>query len=369
MDSRPAVSHDAGKLERVLTPVANPVELSTRLATLQGGSRVAYTEGFLQTRGSDEVFQLDSLFEIPKELGPVKDFVTPVDGLIRRMGGKQQLIADGLLNWFPKDRKVYIEPFGGSFKVLLSKHWSEPLEIINDLDADLVHFYWYVKYDPQKLVDTINSIPIHEAILIGLRQDLKRGALRGVDRAAAFFLITRSSFNGIVDGGFARYASSVLAPMRLGIKVEDVMRVSKRLADVEVRSTDFRRLLSAATKKVDGFAYFDPPYDDTEGYSSLQSESTFGKAEHRQLADYCYQLDELGWLWMQTNSDTPFLRELYGSMRRKDGTPVVTMITREVYYSFSGVADKRAKVKELIFGNFDFTQDRGGDLFSRRKAS
>jgi DNA adenine methylase len=274
------------------------------------------------------------------------------------MGGKKQLIKDGLLSWFPRDCKVYIEPFGGSFQVLLSKSWREPYECINDLDSDLVHFYRTVKWDPKKLVSFINSVPKHEAILIGLRQDLARGSLSGVERAAAFFLVTRSSFNGIVDSGFARYAHSVIAPMETEISLNDVMAVYNRLANVEIRSTDYRRLLSAACKKVDGgmFVYMDPPYDDTEGYSTLQGESTFGKHEHRQLAEYCAQLDQLGAKWMQTNSDTPFLRELYGAMRRPDGSPVVTMITREVYYSFSGVASKRRATNEIIFGNFDFTK-------------
>jgi len=64
----------------------------------------------------------------------------PLDSILSRMGGKKQL-KTWLVARFPRGVKTYVEPFGGSFQVLLWKPWRDPIEIINDVDADLIHFF------------------------------------------------------------------------------------------------------------------------------------------------------------------------------------------------------------------------------------
>lgn len=54
--------------------------------------------------------------------------------------------------------------------------------------------------------------------------------------------------------------------------------------------------------------YFDPPYHETfSGYGGLG----FSTKEHEKLAVFCKQLNQNGALFMLSNSDTPFIRDLY----------------------------------------------------------
>lgn len=280
-----------------------------------------------------------------------------VKPLISRMGGKR-ILQQWLYQRMPRRVKAYVEPFGGSFRMLFGKPWRDKIEIINDIDADIVHFYRMVREDPNKIVDMINSIPMHEAIIIGFRQDLKNRKLDGLERAAAFYIVARSSFNASVTGDYGSYASSVHVPLMTQVKRHEVLQVAERLMGVDIRSTDFSRVLKMACKNVPGglFVYMDPPYDQTAGYSGVSGEHTFGFDKHIMLSEYCELIDKLGQKFIQTNSSTDRLRELYGSYKRLDGSPRFFIHERKVLYTMAGTSDDRREEVEFIISNYDLEE-------------
>lgn len=307
--------------------------------------------GLLEPEVYEETYDI-SPFESREEID-TRGIVRPIDSILSRMGGKSQL-KTWLVARFPRGIKTYVEPFGGSFQVLLWKPWRDPIEIINDVDADLVHFFHYVVHDPEKLVDFVNAMPTHEAVILGFREALARGRLSGLERAAAYSISVASSFNAM---GFShgRYASSPHVLIKTTLDRSAVRRVAERLRGVDIRCTSYHRLLDSAVKEVpDGaFYYLDPPYDQTEGYSSFSGELGFGWSDHVRLSEYCEQIDKFGGRFIQTNSDTGRLVELYGSYKHQDGTPRFTIQRRKVYYSVSGVAEAREEKTEIIISNYD----------------
>jgi DNA adenine methylase Dam len=302
-----------------------------------------------------------SPFEIPSCLDDVEPtmFSKANEGLISRMGGKKQL-KSWLIQRFPRDVKTYVEPFGGSFQVFLARPWRNRIEIVNDVDMDLIHFYRYVAFDPERLTDFINMMPTHEAMILGLRADLRDKKLSGLSRAAAFYICASSAFNAMATSTAGRYSSSPHVLVNTRIDRSRVMDVARRLQGVDIRCTSYTGILDATVKKVDGgaFYYFDPPYDQTTGYESWGETLGFGWNDHVKLSRYCELIDKLGGRFIQTNSYTDRLVELYGGYKKADGSPRFHVMDRDVYYSVSGTADKRGDAKELIISNYKLIEDK-----------
>ncbi|MBM63664.1 MAG: hypothetical protein CL484_12030 [Acidobacteria bacterium] len=291
---------------------------------------------------------------------------TPSDGILRRLGGKRQLAA-WLVSRFP-DTYAYVEPFGGSMKVLLSKPRRSKVEIVNDIDCDMIHFFLWARHNPDKLCDFINSMPCHEALALGCRHLLAEGKLSGLDRAAGFWLGYQTGFNAMVSDG--RYGSSVQSLLDTRISRDRIAIFSKRMMGVDIRSTDYRRIINSANKSLSPssyppgkvFFYLDPPYDQTEGYSTMAGKSTFGWSEQSALADLCARIHQKGNLFIQTNSSTDRLKKLYSSFTER-GKPIFHLMERNVMYSVSGKASARGDATELIISNWELRDSRQGGLF------
>ena len=332
---------------------------------LKNGYRVGCSTGFL-TQGEIEdgwwhdyesTYDLDPL-GVPDICGEAGfEQRAEVDALIARMGGKKNLQA-WLYQRFPRDTRAYVEPFGGSFKMLFGKPWRNRVEIINDIDGDLVHFYRMVREDPDRLVREINSLPTIEAIALGFREDLRYRRLDGLNRAVAFFYVMRTAFNAKVSASMGAYASSVHVPITTQIKRLDVLRVAKRLLGVDIRSTDFKRIILSANKEVRGrvLFYLDPPYDQTAGYEGAQGKHDFGFGQQVKLSELCFQIHKMGNRFVQTNSSTKRLKELYGSYKDASGNPAFRIYERKVYYSVSASTEGRRAETEFIISNYDLDE-------------
>lgn len=293
-------------------------------------------------------------------IGEELDFLVPVESVVARMGAKSQL-RDWLVGNFPKAH-TYVEPFGGSFKVLLWKPYRNRVEIINDVDLDLVDFFRYATYNPKKLVAAINSVPTHEAIILGMREGLARHELKGIERAVATYISLAASFNGRTGS----YASSPHVLIDTSIDEGKLRKVADRLRTVDIRSRSFTYIIESANKSLPAdryppggvFFYLDPPYWGTTGYNTHSGVSTFGWSEQVQLANYCWAIDQMGNKFIQTNSDHPDLLKLYGGFKRPDGKPAFYVERREVYYSVAGKGAAREEAGEFIISNFPLETER-----------
>ena len=102
---------------------------------------------------------------------------------------------------------------------------------------------------------------------------------------------------------------------------------------------DFEPVL--ADLPTDSFVYLDPPYmplnatSDFTGYTR----GGFGFADQVRLRDACVSLKERGIHWLESNSDTPEIKELY-----KDFTIHVVNAKRAI----NSRGNKRGEVKEVL---------------------
>jgi len=88
------------------------------------------------------------------------------------------------------------------------------------------------------------------------------------------------------------------------------------------------------------FYYLDPPYHKT--YDQY-SHDRFGEKEHAKLAKLCQEIDKSGGYFMLSNSDTPFVRDLFKGF----------YIERvKASRSVSCKAHQRGRANELIVRNY-----------------
>lgn len=291
---------------------------------------------------------------------PPSKFEVGVEALIGRMGAKSQL-RTWLVQNFPPCY-AYVEPFGGSFKVLLWKPRRDKVEVINDVDNDMVHLFRYCVHDPEGFAAAVNRLPTHEAIIMGYRDALARRALKGIERAVACYYSLVGSFN---DQGTS-YFSNVYQQSSVRVDERRVRAFAKRLRGVDIRCTDFNRIIDMANKQLDPkvyapgkvFFYLDPPYWGTAGYRTHQGVSSFGWSQQVKLAERCWEIHQAGNLFIETNSDHDDLKKLYGGYKLADGSPAFYVERREVYYSVGGSVEARSERGEFIISNFPLQTER-----------
>tara|TARA_R110000751_G_scaffold170676_1_gene277285 strand:- start:2641 stop:3477 length:837 start_codon:yes stop_codon:yes gene_type:complete len=278
------------------------------------------------------------------------------------MGAKSKL-REWLIPRFPFHH-TYIEPFGGSFKVLLWKAKRSKVEIINDIDGELIHFFRYLTFYPDELAALVNSLPTHKGLLNALREELRSDSLSGLERAAAVYYSIKLSFNGTGNG----YAGSVQTLCSARADPSEFRRVAARLRGVDIRCQDAHDLISGCDRRLDHsnypggiFFYLDPPYDETAGYSTLTSQSVYGKAEQYALFALAQKIHANGNKFLMTNSYTDYLRNMWCK------TEGWYFTKRDVQYNISGKAEARGLKQELIVSNFPLEQRKStkvqGGLF------
>lgn len=181
---------------------------------------------------------------------------------IQWFGGKQ-LMAKKLLPLFP-EHHTYVEAFGGGGALLFAKTPS-PVEVYNDLDADLVNFFRVLR-DPALFADLYNRAwlsPYSREEYGFCRQHLGDDP-NPVERARRFFVLARFSFSGIVGGSFGiNVTSSTGGMVEKACAYRNVLcflpLISERLSMIEIECKDFRHILSTYDTE-DTFFYLDPPY-------------------------------------------------------------------------------------------------------------
>lgn len=310
--------------------------------------------------------RITSVYDIdPNEWGGSNEgFTVETKALIQRMGGKGQLMR-WLGTQIPRNVQTYVEPFFGSGKVFFTKPHRHRIEIINDFDVEVANFYAWARFAPAELTELINTIPTHEALMLGFREALGQQRLSGILRAAAFYVVLKTTYNAVFTTTLGKYSSSPHVLNTSRINKEDVALVAERLKGVDIRSTSFERILDQTVKSIPNgiFFYFDPPYDDTAGYEGAQGSLTFGWNHHVKLFEYCEQIHATGGRFIQTNSLTPRLVEMYGSNKG--------FFLKEIDVRYSvGISDESRKdYKELVISNFplmEANKDGQSQLFGGR---
>jgi len=93
------------------------------------------------------------------------------------------------------------------------------------------------------------------------------------------------------------------------------------------------------------FVYLDPPYDKlNKNTFTSYTIPAFDETEQRKLKEFCNQLNTRGIKFLQSNHNTPLIRELY-----QDYKIVVVNAKRNI----NANGQKRGVVEEVLIMNYD----------------
>lgn len=187
--------------------------------------------------------------------------------------------------------------------------------------------------DELKVHDKNNSRTYFNEIRGSLTKDLESWEL-----AAIFIYLNKTCYNGLYrvnkSGGFNVPYGSYANPTIVDSK--NLINCSRALQGVNLAHREF----GSTPIKAAAFYYLDPPYHQT--YSSYDS-GGFDESKHRQLAQFCHEIDKAGGQFMLSNSDTGLIRTLYGRYKLSEV---------EANRTVSCKANSRGKENELIITNF-----------------
>lgn len=259
-------------------------------------------------------------------------------------GGKRLLLPE-ILGRVPASYGAYYEPFvgGGAVFFALDPTGNGHRAYLSDVNRRLATTYRAVRDHPDKVIAALlrHATRPGKPHYLKVRDRFNSGRLDPVGIAAAFIYLNKNCFNGVYrensSGKFnVPWRES---PSRWVPDIEGILAASGALQGAQVTDSGF----DAVPVDPDGFYYFDPPYD---GTFSSYSRGGFDADAHRRLADLCCRLDQVGARWLLSNSDTPFVRDLY-----RDFELDVVLAKRSVNRSATG----RGKVAEVLVRNFEPT--------------
>jgi DNA adenine methylase len=272
--------------------------------------------------------------------------LVPASPIVKWVGGKGRILAQ-LMPLLPPgvERLRHVEPFAGGAAMFFARRPDRAL--LCDVNPALVHTYTMVK---ERVEDVIERLQAHRAQHDGehyyrVRDRYNAGGNDAVERAAMFIYLNKTCFNGLhrvnrrghfnVPAG--RYKNPNIAD------AENLRAASAALASADIRCEGFEGLLESA--RPGDFVYLDPPYEPVSATASFTSyaQDGFAQRDQTRLRDVFTELTRRGCRAMLSNSDVPFIRDLYRAFR---------IDTVAAPRAVSCDASNRGPVSEVVVRNY-----------------
>jgi len=251
-------------------------------------------------------------------------------------GGKTHYIGK-ILPYFP-DHRRYVEPFGGSAALLLNKPESY-VEVFNDLDDDVVHFFETVRKQREELQEWLRKVPYSESLHEEWQDDHFAGRRPDddVERAGRWFFLRCTTYGGSAGrrAGFKRPGKRNEARSFRG-NADNLEDVVDRFQEVTIANEDYRQILDRYDHEETLF-YIDPPYLDV-------GERYYPAADGFDFEEFVDALRDRDGYWIVSSGDLP------------DGLEDVATETREftAMYSLPNAnSEQRQEEVEHLSMNFD----------------
>lgn len=227
-------------------------------------------------------------------------------------GGKKQLLPH-LLPYVPDLYGTYIEPFVGGGALFFELRPRKA--ILSDLNPELINCYIAVRDSVDAVVDELRKRQYANAESAYYRiRSLDPSDLSPVERAARLIYLNKTGFNGLYRVN-KRGEFNVPFGHRQNPQICDpdtLTAASEALQGAQLLPYDYKRALREYAKAGD-FVYLDPPYYPAGGFAEFKryTKEFFYEADHVELRDEAARLVTRGCYVLLTNSNTPFVRELY----------------------------------------------------------
>ena len=206
---------------------------------------------------------------------------------LRWAGSKKRALSGlrAVLENLEYDR--YVDPFVGAGSIYFTLVRS-PAAILSDVNKDLISFYRYLQQSPDELWSRLSTFPLRFSTDFYVETRKKFNSLpEGLNRAATFFFLNRTCFNGIYRTN-RRGEFNVPVGRKLFSfpRLEAFRHLSKCLQTAELLDCDF--VETARYAKRGALYYLDPPYTETRRGSSYNRYSwpPFRRTDLERLRDF-----------------------------------------------------------------------------------
>jgi DNA adenine methylase len=265
--------------------------------------------------------------------------------VLKWVGGKGQLLPE-LIKRVPTTFSTYHEPFvgGGALFFELAAQGKITTALLSDVNPSLVEVYIALRDCVDDVIKILKRHRYEEDYYYKIRA-LKPAKLSLPARAARIIYLNKTCYNGLYRENragefnvpFGRHKNPTICDE------SNLRAVSRMLQSVQIAHSHFSSILQIAQSG--DFVYFDPPYHPVSVTANFTAYSRhgFGEQEQIQLRNTFSELTQKGVKVMLSNSDTPFIRELY------DGYGISRVYASRLVNS---KASSRGKVSEVVVCNY-----------------
>jgi DNA adenine methylase len=225
-------------------------------------------------------------------------------------GGKTRY-ASTLVRLAPDFTGTYREPFLGSGAVFFEL--LPQSAVLSDANPELVVCFQVVAADPDAVMSRLDEMPNTPEHFEAIRRQ-HPADLSDLDRAARVIYLNKTSFRGLWRVNRRNeFNTPYGAYDRPYYNRATLLRASKALTAAVVKTADFEDAFDEATPG--DWVYCDPPYVPLGGWADFKryTPGQFGESDHVRLCEAMRRTADRGVFVTMTNSDTPFVRELFGA--------------------------------------------------------
>lgn len=267
---------------------------------------------------------------------------------VKWVGGKGRLLTQ-LEPLLPRGvaGMRHVEPFMGGAALFFARRPSRAL--LCDVNRALVSTYEMVRDRVEEVIGELSPLAREHSARryyeVRAAYNESRGEPHGPGSAARFIYLNKTCFNGLhrvnQKGEFnvpaGRYQNPrILDPDRL-------RAASVQLRSAEIANDGFEALVGSA--RPGDFVYMDPPYEPVSRTANFTGYAAggFSQDDQGRLRDVFDELTRRGCKCMLSNSDVPFIRDLYRRHRID-----VVQAARAINCDANG----RGKVAEVVVRNY-----------------
>jgi DNA adenine methylase len=222
----------------------------------------------------------EDAYEVNKDDIIGEQFSRNMDSIFPYIGGKTQL-ADWIIDNMP-EHDCYVEVFGGSAAILLNKPRSN-VEVYNDLNDDLVHFFKILRDKPQELRDWCKQMVYSRSWYEEIAEDFFNDVRVDDDvvRAGRFFYLINSTFGGKLSSkGWRKSETNGSESKAWESNLDKVEYFHERFKGVDVECKSYEKIFDLYDDEGVLF-YLDPPYKDTESVYDDSAGFNHDKLAHK----------------------------------------------------------------------------------------
>lgn len=222
------------------------------------------------------------------------------------VGGKRKIV-DQLIKFIPAKLNNYYEPFLGGGALFFQVRDKFKQCYLSDINLELVTSYNVIKKNPDKVSKLLDSHKEKHSKEHYYQVRSNNDSNNPAKITARFIYLNRYSFKVIyrinIDGKPAQtFSGRNYSKSDLAFRLK---QCSQLLAGTSICAVDF----SFIEPQKNDFVYFDPPYH--KSGEKFYTRLPFDENEQTRLRDFAKALDNKAVKFIISNSDTPFIRNLY----------------------------------------------------------